>query len=389
MKNFLFAVTVFFVALSIASCKKDLPYYKNSGYPEEINKIVFTNCAVSGCHTADSKEAAGGLNMDSWSTLFEGGKGGSMVIPYRPDYSWLCYYTNTDTTLGIALTPTMPANQTPLSKEDYLKLQTWIANGAPNYNGDVAFSGNNNRSKFYITNQGCDVVTVFDTKTLLAMRYVDVGNDPSIEVPHYIKTSADGKYWYVIFAAGDVIQKFDANTDTYIGQAVIGAGAWNSLTISADGHYAFIVDWENQGRIAYVDLNNMSLVKMYQGTGLFTWPHGVCSTSDFKTLYVTAQYGNFIYKIDVSNPLVPDIQTVVIQPGQPQTSTSGVLDPHQLILTPDESKYLVTCQASNEVRIFKTSNDSLLSVIPVGTFPLEIELSETKPLAFVTCEADP
>ena len=371
------------------SCKKDLPYFKDTGYPAEINNIIFKSCAVDGCHVNNSKDAAGGLSMQTWTDLFKGGRGGSTVIPFRPDYSWLMYYTNTDTTLGIALTPTMPANQPPLSRSDYLILYNWILQGAPDCNGNIAFKDNAERSKFYITNQGCDVVTVFDTKSLLAMRYIDVGHTSSIEVPHDIKTSPDGKYWYAIFAASDVIQKFNTSDDSYIGEATIGNGSWNTITISDDGHYAFIVDWENQGRIAYVDLNTMALIKMYQGTGLFAWPHGICATHDFKTLYVTAQYGNFIYKIDVSNPLVPDIQTVVLQPGQPATSTSGVLDPHVIDLTPDESRYLVTCESSNEVRVFQTSNDSLLAIIPVGSFPLELEYSDLQPLAFVTCENDP
>jgi hypothetical protein len=38
------------------------------------------------------------------------------------------------------------------------------------------WSDNPNRKKYYVLNQGCDVVTVFDAETQLPMRYITVGN---------------------------------------------------------------------------------------------------------------------------------------------------------------------------------------------------------------------
>ncbi|MEI7801809.1 MAG: YncE family protein, partial [Bacteroidota bacterium] len=389
MNRFQLLLLSFFLLL-ISSCKKDVSTTELQGYPDAVGEIIVKKCATAGCHNDASKAAAGGLSLETWDKLFQGGSGGSTVIPYRADQSWLCYFVNTYEDLGVKLSPTMPVNQTKLSHDEVVLLQNWVNEGAPSVTGKVAFSGDEGRNKYYITNQGCDIITVFDTKTKLAMRYVDVGIEPGIiEVPHDIKTSPDGKYLYVIFAAGSVIQKFSTVTDSLIGQIDITQGSWNTMTISADGKHAFIVDFNPNGRIAYVDLENLTLIKMYSAATLFVNPHGITATADFKTLYVTSQYGNYILKIDVTNPLLPDIQQIVIAAGETANNNNGTYDPHQVELSPDETKYFVTCQASNEVRVFQRSNDSLINIIPVGTFPLEMELSEKYNELFVTCEEDP
>ena len=70
----------------------------------------------------------------------------------------------------------MPLNHEPLSKDEMKTLTDWIDAGAPSADGKVMRADNPNRKKFYVTNQGCDVVTVFDAATLLQMRYIPVGS---------------------------------------------------------------------------------------------------------------------------------------------------------------------------------------------------------------------
>ncbi|MBX7110080.1 MAG: YncE family protein [Chitinophagales bacterium] len=378
------------VLLVLQSCRKDKSAQANlSNYPEQVGKIINTQCAISGCHNQNSKAAAGGLSLETWNQLFEGGSSGSVVIPYRPDQSWLMYFVNTDTSRGIALTPTMPVNAAPLSDDDYYTLYNWILSGAPDANGTIAFSGDPDRKKFYVSNEGCDLLTVFDTKTLLAMRYIDVGILSGIEVPHQLKISPDGQYLYACFVAGTIIQKLSTAGDSIVGQISIGPGSWNTMAISSDGKKAFAVDFSDEGKIAYINLDEMKLVQYYQGNGLFESPHGSWLNSDFTTLYVTAQYGNFIYKIDITNPSFPQIDKVVLKPGQQPNTLQGTIDPHEVLLSPDESKYFVTCQASNEVRVMDTKTDTLITVLPVGRYPVEMVMSKTEPYLFVTCMEDP
>jgi hypothetical protein len=177
MKRLQLFLFLIFSATCFYTCRNDKAKPDYKAYPEDIGKIVFSNCATTGCHTDQSKNAAGGLSLESWDKLFEGGSGSACIIPFRPDYSTFYYYINTYPDLGVTLKPTMPYNKPALSREEVLLMQEWIKAGAPSKDGVVKFSGDPNRKKFYVTNQGCDVVTVFDQNTLLPMRYVSVDKD--------------------------------------------------------------------------------------------------------------------------------------------------------------------------------------------------------------------
>lgn len=383
--------------IAFASCKKDVAYYNETGYPNSINTIIMTKCAVSGCHNDKSYKAAGGLNLSSWTTLFEGGSGGAVVIPYRADQSWLQYFINFDSTKGICLKPTMPFNPQNANESNHLSqsqvdlISDWINNGAPNYIGEIPFPENTPRSKFYVANQGCDMLSVFDTKTKLCMRMIDMGAQAGIESPHDIEISPDGNYLYSVFQSGSVIQKFRTADDELVGTLSIGAGSWSSLVISPDGKTGFAADWNGNGKLAYINLENMQLIMYYQGTGLLQYPHIIAATSDWKTLYVTSQYGNNIYKIDITDPLNPSISDLTLGTGLPSVHVhdNTTLDPHDVVISPDGSKYFVTCQNKNEVRVFQTSNDSLIQIIPVGVYPQEQDFSLSYPYLFVTCTEDP
>ena len=111
-----------------------------SGYPPEVKEILVKKCATSGCHNEISKETAGGISFETWNSMFEGGNGGAVTIPYRPDYSVTMFFVNTDSTRGISLLPTMPYNSAPLSFAEYSVLKDWIAKGASDKNGFVKFS---------------------------------------------------------------------------------------------------------------------------------------------------------------------------------------------------------------------------------------------------------
>ena len=121
-------------------------------FPEDIARILVDRCATSGCHNEASYTGAGGLLLDSWTHLFEGGNNGAVVIPYSPENSSLLYFVNTDAAIDITATPTMPYNETPLSKEEYTLLRDWIAQGAPDKNGNIPFAENAPlRQKVYVT----------------------------------------------------------------------------------------------------------------------------------------------------------------------------------------------------------------------------------------------
>ncbi|MEO5673691.1 MAG: YncE family protein [Chitinophagales bacterium] len=359
----------------------------SSGYPLEVSAIINNKCSTTGCHTTFSSAAAGGLAMETWDQLFEGSNNGAAAIAFRPDQSWIIGYTNTDSSKGPILTPRMPYNDEPLSAIEWQTLYDWVSAGAPNAQGTVPFSGDVNRKKFYVSNQGCDLISVFDADSKVCMRAIDVGQNPGAgDVPHQIRVSNDGQYWYCVFVNGTVIQKYSAADDSYLGSVDIGTGNWNTMALTPDGKSAFAVDWSDAGKIAFADMENLKFNQYYQG---FAYPHGSVINPAGNILYVTSQSGNYIYKIDISIPVNPQVEQVVLVPGQSANNFPGIEDPHDIIFSEDGKQYFVTCQASNKVRVMDANTDTLVSAVSVSQFPLEMAISAQYNLLFVTCEYEP
>jgi YVTN family beta-propeller protein len=395
MRSIITSFLLIAVSLTFYTCRKDFPVLDDRGYPEEIGKILVTKCATTGCHNEQSKELNSGLSLETWSDLFKGNNSGSVVIPYRPDQSTLMFFINTYDEYGIHLVPTMPYNETPLSRDEVKTISDWIIQGAPDSKGFVKFSDNPNRKKIYVVNQGTELVSVIDAETGLVMRVISIGTFPTQkEAPHLIRVSPDNKHWYVVFNSGPVLQKYRTSDDALVGQVTLTVGpitssAWNTFVISEDSKTAYVVDWRSNGSIKKVNLETMKVVNNHQigGQNELRFPHGSAVNKAFTTLYVTAQLGNFIYRIDITDPDNPVIKTVPLQPGE-MLSIQSKYDPHEVLLSPDESKYFVTCQKTNEVRVFSTATDSLLAVIPTGDFPQEMVISTSTGYLFVSCTED-
>ena len=386
LKNSLVVFSFSLLFIIFYSCVKDPAIPVFGDYPEEVGEIFANKCSTPGCHNSTSYKACADLNLSSFASLFQGSNNGSPVIPFRSDFSSLCYFINTYEELGPINAPTMPINANALSKSEVQIIKNWINNGAPDINGYVMWSDNPNRKKYYVLNQGCDVVTVFDAATQLPMRYITVGNNPLVsESPHMIRTSPDGQYWYVVFVANNILQKYKTSDDSFVGEVSLGAYQnWNTIAISNDSKRAYCVAWQANSRLAIVDLENMTL-KYNVGGGNFTDAHGVSLNKTNDTIYITRQTGNYIFKIDTA--LNGFSEVVIDGSGIPNQTSS--LDPHEIIFSPDGSKYFVTCQKSNEVRVLNTANDALLQTINTGQYPLEFAMSSSKNKLYVVCQDEP
>jgi hypothetical protein len=325
------------------ACTKDAGRLDLGGnYPQEIGAILVTKCAISGCHNALSKEAAAGLSLETWESMFQGGRGGAAVIPYRPDFSTLCFYTNSFSELGPILSPKMPIGLNPLSKEDYLILKNWIAQGAPDKKGNTKFQ--NSRNKLYIANQLCDLVMILDGESKQLMRAVDVGNLPKQEFPVCINVSLDKKYWYVSFLASHFLQKFDATNDTYLGQIGLGEGVWSTFEISSDSKYAWCVDNGDPGKIACVDLETAKVLKYYENPH-FVYPRSLVIHSKTKKIYVGAENGNYISVINSEDQTSIVIKQIILD-GTLTLNDFTSQDPTVLCISEDSNLCFVGCQHS-------------------------------------------
>lgn len=388
-----FSMAVLFILAITNSCKhKPFPAPEPGvdtatwgGFPAEVGRIFLTKCATAGCHNQASYTGAGNLLMDTWAHLFDGGSNGAAVIPYSTKFSPMLYFINTsanDNTDPIAA-PTMPNNGTPLSKDEYNTITNWIANGAPDRNGNVPFASNAaGRQKIYMTLQGCDQLGVIDAEKKVLMRIIQIGKADAIESSHSIHTSPDGQYAYVCFSQGSYMQKISTLNDSVVGEINLGQASWNAFHISNDGSTIAVTDLVN-GTFVIFNANTMSNKKVFAGA--FKTLHGVAANINSDTFFVTCQNGNTIYRIAKDG----DSKMISID-GNPPALASGpnTPDPHEVAMLPDYTKYLVTCQKTNQVRIMDAYADTLIKVIPVGKFPQEIILSKTKPYAFISCTED-
>ncbi|HKR03517.1 MAG TPA: c-type cytochrome domain-containing protein [Bacteroidia bacterium] len=390
---FAFLIGSFFLFSECAYDKKEVipvPVQKvdSTCYPDEIGKIFVGKCATSGCHNTKSKDAAAGLDLSTWDKLFNGSRGGAAIIPYNLENSFLVNFINTYDDLGPAQLPTMPNNGTPLTREEVITVINWIKDGAPDCSGN-RFTDNADRRKFYITNQGCDLVSVWDADRQVIMKYVKVGGDPNlIESPHKVGISPDEKFWYVSFTGTNAkyFQKYRTSDDSFVGQLDIGFGSWNTFAFSPDSKTAYIPDYStSNGRVAIVDCETMTFKSTPYPNPLPSGcpkPHGSFVSPDGHYLYLTEQDDNKIYKVDLINIFNSDALS---------NFPSGYTNPHEIAFSPDNTLYFVTCQGTNGnsgVLVYRVSDDQFLKKFDnVGGDPVEMAFSpsQSAPYLFVSC----
>jgi sugar lactone lactonase YvrE len=104
------------------------------------------------------------------------------------------------------------------------------------------------------------------------------------------------------------------------------------------------------------------------------------ANAGFDTFYVTAQYGNTIHKFSLDG-----YYKLITIDGDPSNYSENSRNPHEIMMVPDRSRYFLTCERSNEVRILDAHTDQVLQVISVPEKPQEIAMSRRKPYMFITC----
>jgi hypothetical protein len=391
----LILLCLFLAVLCTISCThptKTITITADGNYPADVANILINKCATSGCHNAASYQNAAGLLLDTWDHLFRGSISGAEVVPYSTLYSPLLYYTNTDPSLGIVATD--PGHlTTPLTHDEYMTLSNWIAKGAPDKNGIIAFADNAaTRQKIYLTLQGCDLIAVIDAKSRQVMRYIPIGNTID-QAPHDVEISGDGMYAYVPFYGGKSVQKLNVQTDTVIGSidltssAIGGIGHWSVLTLSPLDTAFIVSGWNGNGSVVAVNTSTMqrnpllTVDALTGGTDIFPYPHGLAANATFDTFFSTLQSGIIRYAFSPTGGV--NYHKNIPATGQP----------HQIEMTSDHSKYFVTCPdaasaATNEVRAYDAHTDSLLKVFTVGTAPQEMDISPSKDYLFVACMED-
>jgi YVTN family beta-propeller protein len=377
------------VAMSLllgTGCKPD-GVAGSERYPDYVSKIMRRNCSINGCHTTESAEASAGLNLETWDDLFRGSRGGSPVVPYSPEQSFLLYAVNADTSLGSTLSPTMPIGRPALTRQQYADLRQWIAEGARNDRNKERFPPDAARHKWYVGNQGCDLVAVIDADSRQVMRYIQVGADPGqTELIHSIVMAPDQNSFYVIFTTfSPHIEQYSTLTDEKLANISLGQNGWNTMAITSDGKFGFVIA-EYLREVATVDLQQQTVV-----AGPVTLPqnlHGSAVHPARSTLYVAMDQRSGVFALDYNAAgVLASPRPIDLVQSQPPT-IAGELWPYQISFLPDGSKYFVLCWHSSEVRVLDGTSDALLDVIAVGAVPTQLAYSPATNRLFVACTED-
>lgn len=384
------------VGLLVIGCRREAapPVASASGYPEPVARILVQRCA--GCHNSASTATGGAhshgrllgnpapstrLNLARWDSLFYGYQGEvAPVVPFSPEWSHLLWQVNPDPTRGPVASPLMPPplpdSSNLLTPAEIDLLRTWIAQGAPNAQGELPWSSRRTtgRRKAFVCAAGSDIVAVLDLDTYQIMHYIPVGIYPTVtESPHYIQVSPDGRYFYVTLIAGAAVEKYRTDTYEKVGRVEVGPDPAH-IELSQDGHLAVVTHFTTTSPVKLTLLNAermQVLDELRDPAGqIIARPHGLWLTQDFHYAYVTANAGNYITRvqIDPASGRFVDFTQLPLQPGDiPQPDTRW--GPYQILAEPTGSYYFVSCDAANQVRVYRQSDDRLVAVIPTAAAP--------------------
>lgn len=402
-KRFLSLALPAIILIAAVGCKHK-PYKPEVGpdidpastqYPLDIAEIMIKKCATSGCHNEASYAGAGSLRLDDWSYLFDGSANGAVIVPYDTVNSSMLYFLNPGAGVydALSVAPTMPYEREVLSEDEYRLIKNWIAKGAPDKNGNVPFADKAaTRQKVYMTQQRCDILGVVDVEKNVVMRNIQIGSNGTTESPHFVKVDKNGDYAYVCFVTGNVIQKIDVRTDKIVGAIDLspfnnGGSDFNIVQVSPDGKELVASQLLNTGIILLINAETM---QPKDALAYLKNPHGIAYNQSFDTFYITGQYGNTVYVLPKTGIGLRMISIDDKAPIQLSTTDTAQYtpNPHEIMMSPDYSKYFLTCQKTNDVRVMDRLGDTLLKVIPVGTKPQEMAISTTMPYLFVSCLED-
>lgn len=382
------------IFLTTSACEHNGPDpVVESNYPVNIGEIVMASCATSGCHVAPNPPVD--LNLSTWTGAMAGSDFGAVLIPGSPEWSHFIQHINTFDDLGVRAAPVMPPESTaaPLSREAVESVKAWIENGAPNVDGTTRWAEQETRSsgKLFTLCQGNDLIAVTDLETNLVMRMVSVGQiDGQVEAPHFLRMSPDKQFLYLTLIGGTAVEKYRTDTYELVGRVEVDSDP-ALIQLNASGTRAVISHYNSSttplSRLTMLNLEDMSIVDEVIATSdLLASGHGMAANSDFSTLYVVANSGNYYAKWDIDENGFIDHEEIAIDPlNSPSPQESITYKPYHCFLTPDEDKLFISCSETNEVRVFSTANDSLIATIPVGLFPRLMEYDTESDQLFIAC----
>ena len=347
-------------------------------YSKQIQPIFRDNCNTSGCHEAST--SASRLSLESWESLFRGSKSGAVVVSGNATMSHLVQVINNDSTIGPVSFPQMPLSRNSLDREQILLLKRWVDEGGRNDEGELPFSHPRN-GKAYITNQSADPIAVIDLESNLLMRYVKLGSQAGgtrLGAPHNVVVDDGGIFYYATLIQSGELWKFRGADDSFVGKINLNISPGH-VVVTADGSTAYVTDFKigasTSGVVKVVDTPSMTeRATILMGSQALS-PHGARLSHDGRRLYTANTSSSTVTVIQTFDNSVEAI--ILLDPDSPPGTAN--LQPFQVAVHPNDRFIYVSCykfaNQTGEVRVIDTASMSVVQIIPVGTRPIQVEVS--------------
>ncbi|MGE0352123.1 MAG: c-type cytochrome domain-containing protein [Gemmatimonadales bacterium] len=329
------------------------PADSTTGYPAAIGHILDQKCA--GCHGA--ARSRGGLRLDSWEHLLQGGTLGAAVIPGDPGRSLLLRLT---TSLKGGPHPAERGRDS-LTAAERETIAGWIRDGAQSGTGRQPFADASHL--LYVCNQDEASVSIIDMATNLVVGTVDLqalGFSDHAK-PHHIVVEPDGSAWYVSLIGDGKVLKFDRN-NRLVGQASMETPGMMSLNPKSDllyvGHSMTAVNPPQ--RVGVIRRSDMSIE---EADVFIPRPHALVADPGGRWVYTASLGTNQLVTMDSAGE---DVQL------------RNVDGPHhmfvQFAVAPAQHLLVASTEMSGKLMIWDAANPpelKLLGEVSVGGGPYD------------------
>lgn len=337
-------------------------------YSQHVQPLLDAKCSTAGCHSGT--DPAAGLSLASWDELVSGSENGECMIPRRANRSLLVQLFD-----GTPLRKAHPAIANAPAADEVRFLRRWVDDGARNDAGEVPFQASTN--KVYVPNQGEDNVSIIDMDRLVVMKVVDVGTSTLVEGPHFVTAGDD--FWYVSLINAGQVWKFDARADTLVGKATI-PGAPALLALTPDGSKLYVSQFTTvtTNKVSVVNTATMALVKEIPAGSM---PHGLRMNHAGTRVYAANMMSDNLSVIDVATDSV--VADVLLAWDANPTGTVKYM-PMEVAVSHDDATVAVACSETGEVRMIRTSDNTLADSIAVGDQPWHLQFTPDDVFCYVT-----
>ena len=348
-------------------------------FSRDVAPIFKAHCGGASCHGGGQNGFAAGFDLTSYDAIFRGSIYGTAIVSGSAFMSPLVQTINQlDTTISPISSVPMPVARPTLSRTDIETVARWIDAGARNDDGVLPFPEPRPLGKVYFTSQAVDLVGVLDLQTNAIMRYVTVGNalpfSAPPQAPHNVQIDDQGRYYYVTLIVANKLKKFDALTNTFLGEAAVGTSPAH-VVITQDGSKAYVTNFDQTvGRVYAVRTADMAVTRIITSPPLMRATHAARLSHDGQYLYVGSNGSDLLHVIQTSNDSV--IATIPVAPGVPPIG-SFVHKPYQVAVRNDDQYVYCTLNGSGMVSVIRRTGSTfqLDTVLQVGVNPLQCEVT--------------